>query len=172
MMPSSICDALEAYGDRRVGAALGHQGLVVKGKRIRRLMGEHDLQPKRRRRFIVTTHGDHDGPIFPNLAKDRMPSSPNQLWVADLTYVAIQPASWTSPRPGVEDRGEVVGYAIGRSIDVRLKLAALKGRPRGSPAAVGLHPLLGHRRGLQHPKTPLRARLPEPGFSSRTATPG
>ena len=32
-------------------------------------MREHDLQPKRRRRYIVTTDSDHAGPIFPDLAK-------------------------------------------------------------------------------------------------------
>jgi len=32
----------------------------------RRLMREHDLQPRQRRHFIATTDSDHDGPIFPN----------------------------------------------------------------------------------------------------------
>ena len=43
----TICDEFECYGYRRVGAALRHQGLVVNGKKLRRLMREHDLQPKR-----------------------------------------------------------------------------------------------------------------------------
>ena len=47
----AICDEFEAYGYRRVGAALRHQGVVVNGKKIRRLMRAHDLQPRRRRRF-------------------------------------------------------------------------------------------------------------------------
>ena len=38
---------------------------------------------------MATTDGDHDGPIFPNLAKDIVPKGPNQLWVADITYIAI-----------------------------------------------------------------------------------
>ncbi|WP_421698457.1 DDE-type integrase/transposase/recombinase [Ancylobacter sp.] len=28
-------------------------------------------------------------PIFPNLARDMVPDGPNQLWVADITHVAI-----------------------------------------------------------------------------------
>ena len=36
----AICDEFEAYGYRRVGAALRHQGVVVNHKRIRRLMRE------------------------------------------------------------------------------------------------------------------------------------
>jgi putative transposase len=62
-----ICDDFECYGYRRVGAALRHQGVVVNGKKIRRLMREHDLQPKRHRRYVVTTDSNHDSPIFKNL---------------------------------------------------------------------------------------------------------
>jgi putative transposase len=83
----AICDAFEAYG-RRVGAALRQQGLVVNHKKIRRLMREYALQPRIRRRFVATTDSNHDGPIFPNLAKDLVPSGPNQLWFCDITYGA------------------------------------------------------------------------------------
>ena len=67
---SAVCDEFECYGYRRVGAALRHEGVVLNGKKLRRLMREHDLQPRRRRRFVVTTDSNHGGPIFPDLAKD------------------------------------------------------------------------------------------------------
>jgi putative transposase len=50
----AICDEFEFYGYRRVGAALRQQGFIVNHKKIRRLMREHDLQPRIRRRFIAT----------------------------------------------------------------------------------------------------------------------
>jgi putative transposase len=78
----AICDEFEFYGYRRVGAALRQQGLVVNSKKIRRLMRQHDLQPRVRRRFIATTDSNHDDPIFPNLAKDMVPAGSNQLWVS------------------------------------------------------------------------------------------
>lgn len=84
---SPICDEFECYGYRRVGAALHHQGVVVNSKKLRRLMKEHDLQPKRR--HVVTTDSNHADPIFENLTKDLVVERPNQLWIADLTYVAI-----------------------------------------------------------------------------------
>ena len=57
---TAICDEFEAYGYRRVGAELRHRGMVVNSKKVRRLMREHDLQPKRRRRFMASTDSDHD----------------------------------------------------------------------------------------------------------------
>ena len=96
----AISDDFEFYGYRRVGAALRQQGLVVNHKKIRRLMREHDLQVKMRRRFVVTTDSDHDGPIFPNLAKEVVPVGPNQLWVSDITYVALPATSPSSSMPG------------------------------------------------------------------------
>src|SRR5271169_4389993 len=84
-----ICDEFEAYGYRRVGAELRHQGVVVNRKKIRRLMREQALQPKRGRRYIATTDSNHDGLIFFDRSCGLTIDGPNQLWVADITYVAI-----------------------------------------------------------------------------------
>jgi len=70
-------------------AELRHRGIVVNAKKIRRLMREHALNPRQRRRFIATTDSDHNYPVFPNLAKNMKLDGPNQLWVADITYVTI-----------------------------------------------------------------------------------
>lgn len=122
----AVCDDFECYGYRRVGAALRQQGLVVNAKKIRRLMREHDLQPKARRRFAVTTDSDHDGPIFPNLAQDVAPTGPNQLWVSDITYIALPGRFGYAAIILDAWSRRIVGYAIGRSIDARLTVAALK----------------------------------------------
>jgi putative transposase len=122
----SICDEFEAYGWRRVRATLRQQGVVANHKRIRRLMREHSLQPRSRRRFVKTTDSDHDQPIFPDCTKDITLDGPNQLWAADLTYVAVAVGfvyvavildAWSR---------RVVGYAIGRGLDARLTVAALR----------------------------------------------
>jgi putative transposase len=123
---ATICDEFESYGWRRVRAALRQQRLVVNHKKIKRLMREHNLQPKIRRRYVTTTDSDHNQPIFPNLAKDMVLDGPDQLWVADITYVAIAVGfvyvavildAWSR---------RVVDYAISHSIDARLTIAALK----------------------------------------------
>ena len=69
-----------------------------------------------RRRYVATTDSDHDEPIFPNLAADMAPDGPNQLWVADITYVAI--AIGFVYLAAILDAWSrrVVGYAISRSM--------------------------------------------------------
>ena len=46
-------------------------------------MREYNLQPKQRRRYVVTTDSDHAGSIYPDTDKDVVPDRPNQLWPAD-----------------------------------------------------------------------------------------
>jgi putative transposase len=122
----AICDAFEAYGWRRVRAALRQRGMVVNHKKVRRLMREHDLQQRRRRRHVATTDSGHAEPIFPDLAKDAAPHGPDQLWVADLTHVAILGGfAYLAVVLDAWSR-RAVGYAIGRSVDARLTLAALR----------------------------------------------
>jgi putative transposase len=131
----AVCDEFECYGYRWVGAALRHQSVVVNSKKLRRLMREHDLLPKRRRRYAVTTDSDHAGPIFPDLAKAVVPDHPNHLWVADLTYVAI-PGGFVYLAAILDAWSrKVVGYAISRSMDARIAVAALKAaiRSRNPP---------------------------------------
>ena len=122
----TVCAEWPAYGYRRVTAELQGEGRVVNHKKVMRLMKENRLTVRPRRRFIATTDSDHNGPIFPNLAKSIVPTNLNQLWVADITYIAITTGfvylaaildAWSR---------RVVGYAIGRRIDARLALAALR----------------------------------------------
>jgi putative transposase len=101
----AIKDEFEAYGWRRMQAALRQQGWLVNHKKVKRLMRDHGLQPPLRRRFVATTDSNHDAPIFPDRARELTGiDRPNQLWVADLTYVAIAVGfvyvarSWTPGR--------------------------------------------------------------------------
>src|SRR5437773_6302302 len=158
----TICDEFEAYGYRRVDAELRHRGIVVNAKKIRRLMREHALNPKQHRRFIATTDSDHDYPIFPDLAKNMTLDGPNQLWVADITYVAI--ATGFVYLAAILDAWSrrVIGYAISRSIDARVAVAALKAaiRIRQPPKGCIHH----SDRGSQYASEPYRNVLAEHGL--------
>jgi putative transposase len=121
-----VCAEWPAYGYRRVTAELHGEGRIVNHKKVMRLMKENGLTVRPCRRFIATTDSDHDGPIFPNLAKNIVLTSSNQLWVADITYIAI--ATGFVYLAAILDAWSrrVVGYAIGKRIDARLALAALR----------------------------------------------
>lgn len=122
----AITDAFECYGYRRVTAELRHRGQVVNAKKVRRLMREHELNPRRRRRFTRTTDSDHDGPIFPLVARDYEVHGPDQLWVADLTYITVAAGfAYVALILDAWSR-RVIGYAIGRRIDARLAVEALQ----------------------------------------------
>jgi putative transposase len=123
---AAICEEFECYGWRRVRAALRQRGMIVNHKKIKRLMCEHGLQSRIRRRYVATTDSDHDQPIFPNRTKDVIVDRPDRLWVADITYVAIAVGfAYVAVILDAWSR-RVVGYAISRSIDARLTMAALK----------------------------------------------
>ena len=149
----AICDEFETYGYRRVGAELRHRGIVVNAKKVRRLMREHALNPKRHRRFIATTDSNHNYPICPNLATSMMLNGPNQLWVANFAYLAVILDAWSR---------RVVGCAISRSIDARVTAAALKAaiHARDPPRGCVHH----SDRGSQYASETYRTILREYGF--------
>jgi len=157
-----IADEFEAYGYRRLGAALRQQGVVVNHKKLRRLMRAHDLQPKRRPRYVATTDSAHEGPIFRNVAKEVVVSGPNQLWVSDITYVAL-PSRFVYVAIILDAWSRlVVGYGIGRSIDARLTLGALRAAvDRRQPPPGCIH---HSDRGAQYASAPYRALLAASGL--------
>ena len=113
------------YGYRRVTAALQLQGWQVSHKRIARMLREDNLLSLRRRTFVATTDSRHGYTIHPNLARHMVLTAPNQLWVADITYVptwagfvylAIVLDAWSR---------RVVGWQIGESLHTQLVLDAL-----------------------------------------------
>ena len=102
-------------------------------------MREHDLIPRRRRRFVRTTDSDRDGPIHPFVAREFEVHGPDQLWVADLTYVAIAAGfAYVALIMDAWSR-RVVGYAIGHRIFFIAIDLWTRWRRRRGPIAQGRH---------------------------------
>jgi putative transposase len=115
------------YGMPRVRAELIDQGVQISGKRVARLMRLNAIRGvSRRRSFIVTTRRDQRQRPAPDLVKrEFVADGPNQLWVADMTYVptwagfiflAVVLDVWSR---------RIVGWAIGEQMTAELVLAAL-----------------------------------------------
>lgn len=114
------------YGYRRITHQLQREGIVVNHKRVARLMRLHALNVQRpAKRFPHTSDGAAPCP-YPNLARGLVPSRPDELWVADLTYIALRAgfAFFAAILDAFSRR--VVGYALGRHMGASLTLAALQ----------------------------------------------
>ncbi len=86
-----LCLANRYYGYRRIGALLRREGWCVNHKRLVRIMREDNLLCLRKPLFRpATTDSSHGWRVWPNLARHMRPMAVNQLWVADITYVAWQ----------------------------------------------------------------------------------
>ncbi len=115
------------YGMPRVRAELVDQGARISRKRVARLMRRHGIRGvSRRRGFVVTTRRDESHRPAPDLVNRRfVADGPNQLWVADMTYVptwagfiflAVVLDVWSR---------RIVGWSIGEQMTAELVLAAL-----------------------------------------------
>jgi putative transposase len=82
-------DNFGVYGARKVWRQLRREGTVVARCTVERLMGQLGLQGVRRGKPRRTTTPDPSTARPADLVeRDFSASGPNQLWVADLTYVA------------------------------------------------------------------------------------
>lgn len=114
------------YGYRRLTALLRRAGWAVNHKRVQRLMVEMGLQRPLKRRKTRTTDSQHSFPRYPNLVSDLKPSCPDQVWVADITYVGLQREFvYLAVIMDVFTR-TVRGWHLSRSLDRELTLTALR----------------------------------------------
>ena len=113
------------YGYRRLTVELCRAGMPINGKRVRRLMHELGLvrSMSRGRR---TTNSAHSLPRYPNLVRDLDVGRPDQVWVADITYVALRSEClYLAIVMDVFTR-TVRGWHLGRTLDAGLTIAALE----------------------------------------------
>jgi putative transposase len=115
-----------SYGRPRITAALRRQGWVVNPKRVYRLMREDNLLCVRKRKFVVTTDSSHDRRVYPNLAGDMHLTDIDQLWVADITYIRLQMEFVYLAVVMDAFSRRVLGWALDRTLEDDLPLAALQ----------------------------------------------
>jgi transposase InsO family protein len=117
----------QTYGAPRVQRHLRGQGQRHGRNRIARLMREQGICGRQKKRYrVVTTDSKHDQPIAPNrLAEMPAASKPNQIWVADITYVATA-QGWVYVAAVLDLYSrKIVGWAVSQQINTALVLMAL-----------------------------------------------
>ena len=114
------------YGYRRIAILVQREGYEVGTKKVRRLMKQDNLLAVRRRKFVTTTDCDHDFVVYPNLAEQLIVTDVNQLWVADITYIRLlREFVYLAVVLDAFSR-RAVGWALSRSLQTSLPLAALE----------------------------------------------
>jgi len=99
--------------------------------RFCRILFENGLKIRVKMRKPRTTDSTHGLPTYPDIVKNFIPSAPNQLWVSDITYIAI-----------VDDEyryhfcylslildaytEEIVGWSVGPTLDTTYPMDALR----------------------------------------------
>jgi transposase InsO family protein len=115
-----------AYGRPRITAELRRQGRKVNAKRVYRLMREDNLLCLRKRKFVITTDSNHSRKVYPNLAAELELTGVDQLWVADITYIRLEEEFVYLAVILDRFSRRVIGWALDRTIEDDLTLAALR----------------------------------------------
>lgn len=151
-----------AYGSPRICRELAHAGQHHGRNRIARLMREQGLCGQQHARFQpATTDSNHDLPIAPNRLHEAVATRPNQIWVADITY--IKTAEGWLFLAAIMDlySRRIVGWAMSPRIDTALVLAAweMAREHRQAPPQLIFH----SDRGVQYASAEYRGALQAAG---------
>jgi putative transposase len=154
----------ETYGSPRILMELRKQGARHGRARIVRIMQQERLCGRQKARYRVrTTDSNHDQPIAPNLlAQAPQATAPNQIWVADITYIQTR-QGWLYLAAVLDLYSRrIVGWAMSQHIDTTLVLAALAMalRHRNPPASLLFH----SDRGVQYAAADYRRALAGAGL--------
>jgi putative transposase len=117
----------QTYGAPRIERELRKKGRCHGRNRVARLMKEQGLCGRQKHRYRVqTTDSNHDQPIAPNrLAEVPKATAPNQLWVADITFIETK-EGWLFLAAILDLYSrKIVGWAMSEHIDTTLVLHAL-----------------------------------------------
>jgi transposase InsO family protein len=123
-----VAGQFPTYGTRRMTHELRRAPYhyQLNRKRVQRIMRQKGwLRPVRRAK-CRTTNSQHPYPRYPNRVEGLLVVFPDQVWVADITYIRLGAGFvFLAVVMDVFTRA-IRGWSLSRSLDVRLSLAALQ----------------------------------------------
>ena len=87
---------------------------------------EDNLLCVRRRKFVITTDSNHGRRVYPNLARTMRLTTTDQLWRADITYIRLRDEFVFLAVILDAYSRRVIGWALDRTLEDELPLAALR----------------------------------------------
>ena len=115
-----------SYGRPRMTQELRRRGWRVNPKRVYRWMREDNLLCVRRRKFMATTDSNHGRKVYQNLARTMILTATDQLWRADITYIRLRDEFVFLAVILDAYSRRVIGWALDRTLEDELTLAALR----------------------------------------------
>lgn len=86
-------DKLPRIGTRKLHFMIKDEfkesSVVIGRDALFELLAEHNMLVRRKRSSTRTTYSNHRFHKYPNLIRNRTLSSPNEVWVSDITYIRI-----------------------------------------------------------------------------------
>lgn len=140
----TLAEQFPTYGSRRLTQLLRRQGWQVNRKHVSRLLRQLGIDRKIRRKKVWTTQSQHGWRRYPNLVQDLIITHPDQVWVADVTYVRLR---WEFVYLAIVldvFTRQMRGWYLSKQLDTQLTLAALERalvhhRPEIHHSDQGLH---------------------------------
>jgi putative transposase len=124
----TVAGEFSQYGTRRMTHQLRREPYKyrINRKRVQRIMRQKGwLRPVKRAR-CRTTNSDHPYPRYSNLVEGLLVTLPDQVWVADITYIRLgQGFVYLAVVLDVFTRS-IRGWKLSRNLDVSLSLEALQ----------------------------------------------
>jgi transposase InsO family protein len=126
------------YGYRRVTAELRRRGIMVNRKRVARMMQADNLLGIQNRELRLANNRDDELEIYLNLASRVKVCGPNQVWIADITYIRLNTEFVYLAVVLDAFSRKVVGWSLNRALQARLALNALEKAIMNRQPAPGL----------------------------------
>jgi len=121
-----LATAWPTYGYRRITAMLRREGRRINRKRVLRIMRQMSLLRTVKAQKRRTTNSEHAYPRYPNLVEKLSVARPDQVWVADITYIRLRSEFvYLAVILDVFTRS-IRGWHLGRGLDLSLTLTALQ----------------------------------------------
>ena len=153
----------QAYGSRRLTAAMAERGLAMGRHRVRTLMRLNGLRPVWRRKFVHTTDSKHTMAVSSNVLNRQFAQAlPNQAWVCDITYIRTR-SGWLYLAAVLDLHSrKIVGWAMATAMPAALVCTALQMAIVQRNPAAGL--IVHSDRGTQYASAEHQALLAKHGL--------